>query len=274
MSQLKGATSDLLDVSNYYLFGVWRNHGDPKIMSMPLMAHGPWWFFSIALFFVAFIKVIGPNYMAERKPLDLKPWLFVFNGLFFGGYGAFFVGASIFTDYGAEGFNCRAADPVSERFSDLVIRLLGYVYLVGKCCDFVLPVLRVLVKKSVSDLQLCHTLFMVLITYLGLIYYPGGIFLLLPYLDGLYYSFLHCYLVMRTPQGEMYLTSQKWPRFLIGLRLFMFAVLFLHGLYFYFQANCGPQNLKVLQISYSALALLLLRKEYRKQALKEERRRA
>lgn len=257
-------TTELLDLSSYYLFDIWRKYGDPKIMDLPLMAYGPWYFYSIALTFVFFIKVIGPSYMADKKPFYLKPYLMVFNGLLFGGYGGFFVGGSVFTRFGAEGFNCEAADPNSQELFDVVIRLLGYVFLIGKCGDFVVPVFQVLLKKSVSDLHLMHTLFMVFITYLGLIYYPGGVFLFFPYMDGLYYCLFHCYLTMVTPPGSEYKPKISWAPFLIQLRMGMFAMVLLHGIYFATQSNCGPPGMKAIQISYAVLALVLLLKDYKR----------
>jgi len=257
-------TNELLDATSYYMFDIWREHADPKIINMPLMRYGPWYFCSIALSFVVLIKVVLTNYMADRKPLELKPYLIFFNGLLFGGYGAFFMAACVFTKFGSEGFNCRAADPNSNDLIDVIIRLMGYVYIIGKCGDFITPIFRVLLKKPFSDMHVAHTLFMVLISYLGLVYYPGGVFLFMPFLDALYYSMLHGYLVMATPDGDQYRPSKKWPLFLARFRIAMFVASAAHGIFFYFQPNCGPDSLKLIQICYSLICTTMLTRNYLK----------
>ncbi|KAI1290264.1 Elongation of very long chain fatty acids protein 1 [Halotydeus destructor] len=261
-----GRGASLMDTTTYYMFKVWDKHGDKTLVNMPMMNEGPWFFLTIALSFVFFIKVAGPNYMRDRKPMYLKPWMIFFNGLLFGGYGVFFVAALVFTKFGLEGLDCKSGltDPNSTDVNSTVIKLMGYMYLIGKCGDFIVPVFRVLLKKTYSDLHILHTLFMVFTAYFGLVFYPGGVVMVAPFLDGLYYSVLYGYLSLTTPPGENYRPGQKWAKYLAILRIGVFALTMVQNTYFYFQPNCGPSTLKLLITCYAFLGVTLLTRDYKR----------
>lgn len=51
---------------------------DPRIATYPLMG-SPWLMTSILISYVFFVLSLGPRLMANRKPLNLKKFMIVYN---------------------------------------------------------------------------------------------------------------------------------------------------------------------------------------------------
>jgi len=57
---------------NYYLFDFWQIIGDPRNRHYPLMSGGPWPLLSIIFLYLIFVTKIGPQFMKNRAPFQLK----------------------------------------------------------------------------------------------------------------------------------------------------------------------------------------------------------
>lgn len=56
------------------------NKSDPRVKDWP-MASGPFPTLAIVLFYVYFVKVLGPKWMENRKPFDLRRAIIIYNFL-------------------------------------------------------------------------------------------------------------------------------------------------------------------------------------------------
>lgn len=58
------------------------------------MRGGPWTIIAITCVFALIVKVVGPQFMKNRKPFDLRPYMIVYNGMLFGMNGVGFLVSS------------------------------------------------------------------------------------------------------------------------------------------------------------------------------------
>jgi elongation of very long chain fatty acids protein 7 len=76
----------MLDVLSGYYHGLTRTYDDlwelrdRRMDSLPLMG-SPWPTVAICLAYIYIVKVWGPDFMKDRKPMEIKNFLVVYNAL-------------------------------------------------------------------------------------------------------------------------------------------------------------------------------------------------
>lgn len=161
---------------------------------------------------------------------------------------------------------CCFADPSDESLTMWIRKSVGYVFFGGKVWDFMRPLLAVYRKRAheITDLYLLHCFCSVFFSFIGLKLYPGGVFIFLPYLDGVYQIMAQAYLIMAATYGTEMKPSYGFRVFLYRFKLFSGVLLLLHGAYFATVPNCGPAFLKYFQVVYAIVALAIGPWEWRK----------
>lgn len=129
------------------------------------------------------------------------------------------------------------------------------MYWLMKLKEFQKPILASLAgKRNSRYLNNSYTLFLsgqLLMSYLGSVFYPGGIFAFWPLSDAVVTIFEYSYLVMRTASKELR-PNTKWGRIIAFGRFTQFVALFIHGIYFLTCERCGVRILIKIQVAYNA----------------------
>lgn len=243
----------------------WEDVSDPDINAKPMMSGGPLPWISALSLLVLWIRVIGPASMKNTPAYDLKPALLILNGLTFGGYITGLLIGLWYSNWGMDSFSCDSCDP-RDRSIDMYIRKsTGYVFLISKLWDFLRPILTVYRKRDheITNMYLLHCFACVLFVFAGLKLHPGGVFTFLPYVDGIYQVFAYAYLIM-TCAHESMKPSETFRVFLYRLKVSIGWLMLTHGVYFLNQPNCGPMPLKLFQVLYAAIGLIVASSEWRK----------
>lgn len=134
---------------------------------------------------------------------------------------------------------------------------VGYVFFGGKVWDMARPLLMVHRHRQheLTSLYLFHCACGVMFVWLGLHLHPGGIFILLPYVDAVFQICAYAYLILATSRD--YKPSVGFRRFLFRLKLVSGVLIAAHGAWFSLTPNCGPAFLKYFQTVYALIGLAL-----------------
>lgn len=237
----------------YYLHNFWQEHGEPKVATdFPLMYGGPWKLFAILAIYAYASLRVGPKWMRDRKPYDLRPFMLIYNGFMFGVNGAGFLVALWVTQLGTNSWSCSMD---SERWSGIqgtVMVYLGYIYMgirLGFCVNTAFNILR---KKEGYDLkaEVIHNCYLVLFAYSGLKFYPRGIFCFLPLTDTFVQSVRCAYLVLASA-GNGLKFALWWKQHVTQVQLFQQTILMIHTLYVFLTPQCaGPTLMKMIVFLY------------------------
>ena len=98
---------DLLSLVHYYLSDVWIEQADASTSHLPLMSGGPAPILLIIGLYVAFVKVIGPVLMMDRKPFSLRPLMLFFNSFMLSVNAIGFVIGLLASDWGSLLWSCQ-----------------------------------------------------------------------------------------------------------------------------------------------------------------------
>lgn len=69
----------LINGAKYYYLDLWREIADPRTKDFFLMSNGPWNVLSLILVYLLFATKVGPQFMKERKPFDLRSAMIIYN---------------------------------------------------------------------------------------------------------------------------------------------------------------------------------------------------
>lgn len=228
---------------------------DPRGSQFPLVRDGPFALISLLSSILILLKVVGPMWMKQRKPYDLRPFMLIFNGVMFGMNGAGFLITLVLTELGRNAWTCGASDPRSTDLRASAIVYLGYVYFLIKFMEFIRIGFAVLRKRDhqATMSAFIHPCLVTFVIYSGLYLYPGGIFCFLPLLDTLTNSVTYAYYVLATAKQ---ISFEKWKKYLVGVQMLNFSLLLTHAIYFLLQPSCGvPHLVLYFQVLYGALCL-------------------
>lgn len=159
----------------YYYYDIWQQTGDPRISTFPMMEGGPWTVLGVIAAYVYFVKVLGPEIMANRKPFSLKPVIFSYNVFMVLINFLFFLYASYHTNFGIKTWQCNPVD--KNKFdSEWKIKLtVSWLFVMSKFVDLLDTVFFVLRKNfhQVSALHVIHHSLVPINCWLGLKYVPS-----------------------------------------------------------------------------------------------------
>jgi len=145
-------------------------------VNFPLV-NNPFWVILILIsIFILFGLKVGPDLMKKRKPYDVRPFLFIFNGINFGTY---LIGSVIMWSITrVPSFGWNYYNGFSHNLIEYLSLRIGYLYLVLDLFRMVYVVLWVLKKKETRKVQIytLDTSLNIFISYYSMRYHPVGPF--------------------------------------------------------------------------------------------------
>lgn len=262
-----------MDSLSYYLHNYWQENGDAKVSNdFTLMYGGPWKVLAIVVAYAFAVLRLGPRFMRDRKPYDLRPFMLVFNGFLFGINGAGFLVALWVTQLGSNSWSCSMDNSRWHGLSGLTMKYLGNIYLWMRLCEFLSTGFNVLRKKNDKNMfgQVLHNGVLVLYAYWGLKFFPRGMYCFLPLMDSITQSVRLAYLVLASAGNGLHF-SLWWKKHVTQMQMATQAILLVNCVYLAFMPNCaGPMSLKAIVFVYSLGSLSQYVPLYRRMYLSAE----
>ncbi|XP_058059745.1 elongation of very long chain fatty acids protein AAEL008004-like [Anopheles bellator] len=212
---------------NHYS-NLFNERRDERSAHLPL-AGSPMLILGIVITYLYFVLRCGPRYMANRKPYNLRSIIKIYNLFQVMANSILFLRISynVFFQYNYFSFNCQLVDySRSQRGMDEVF--FSYAYFCLKLIDLVDTVFFVLRKKQshVSFLHVYHHSLMVITTFCGLVFVPGGHVLILGLWNTLVHAIMYFYYFL-TSLGSSE-SSIWWKKHLTRLQLVQFLHIAFH----------------------------------------------
>nr|XP_029708454.1 elongation of very long chain fatty acids protein AAEL008004-like [Aedes albopictus] len=213
-----------------------EDHRDRRSLSFPLV-NTVWPVVTILATYLYVVLRAGPKYMEQRKAYDLKTVIRIYNIVQVVANGGYFV-AVMFLMLRWENFSFKC-QPVnySESKQGYEELYLSYGYFLLKVLDLADTVFFVLRKKQshVSFLHVYHHAVMVTLSFLAVIFVPGGHVIMLGVWNSLVHAVMYFYYYLAS-----YGNQNSWKKYLTRLQLVQFIHMGFHfGRPALMGLNCG-----------------------------------
>lgn len=250
-------TNESVETFQYYYYDIWQEYGDPRINKFPMMSGGPWSVLGIIVAYVYFVKILGPEIMASRKPFSLKPLIFIYNVLMVMINAFFFFTASYHTKFGIQTWYCT---PVDQNANDAEWKwklTVGYLFVMSKFIDLLDTIFFVLRKnfRQVSALHVIHHSLVPINCWLGLKYVPSESAAFMPFINSFIHTVMYTYYALSSlgPQMKPFLW---WKKYLTSMQIIQLALVSIHCIYLGLNSACNLP--KVLFLAGFPQVLLFL----------------
>lgn len=245
------------------------NKSDPRVKDWPLMS-SPWPTIWLCLVYTYWVKVIGPQYMRNRKPYELRTLIVLYNfaQTIFSCF-MFIQSSSVYIMHGYS-FRCQPVNYANTP-EYVKVAILVYAFYIGKFVDFIDTVFFVLRKKSehVSMLHVLHHASVPLTLWIMVKFVPGGHSMFAGILNSGVHTLMYGYYMLAAmgPQFQKYLW---WKKYLTIVQLVQFILLIVHNFQLFF-IPCDYPMFVVWYIGVNAMFFFVLfmnfyLKAYRKKA--------
>ncbi|XP_055914489.1 elongation of very long chain fatty acids protein 7-like [Eupeodes corollae] len=202
---------------------------DPRVQHLPLVGGSPLSVFTIVICYVLFVKKIGPQWMENRKPFDMKFLIQLHNisQILLNGY-AFTVG--ILNSYTQNEFDMTCQPVNFTDTSPTTMRLLqaSYIYYITKYLDLFDTIFFVLRKKDnqISFLHVYHHAIMVLAVWLYMKFFFGSHPTMLGILNSLVHVIMYTYYLVSSMDLKINLIP--WKKRITQIQILQFIYLIFH----------------------------------------------
>lgn len=223
----------------------------------------------ICLLYIHFVKVIGPKFMENRKPFNLKKTLICYNFLqvlfsiwlfkecLLGGW------------WGYYSFRCQ---PVDYSYSETATRMThaSWWYFFSKFTEFFDTIFFILRKKNshVSTLHVIHHGIMPISVWFGVKFTPGGHSTFFGLINTFVHIIMYSYYMLSAcgPRMQKYLW---WKKYLTTLQMVQFTMVMVHAFQLLF-IECNYPKVFVWFIGMHAVMFFFLFNDFYKQAYKNQ----
>ncbi|XP_019870260.1 elongation of very long chain fatty acids protein-like [Aethina tumida] len=225
---------------------------------------------SLATIYLLFVLKLGPLYMQNRKPFQIKNTLIVYNFI------QVLLSTYIFYESldaaWLRGYSLKC-EPVDRTTSPSAMRVARgvYVFYLAKVSELLDTVFFVLRKKSsqVTFLHLYHHTFMLYVGWIGARFVPGGHLIFM----GLINSFVHIIMYtyyMLAAMGPEYQKYLWWKKHITLIQMIQFLMIFVHSSQLIW-TNCGyPRGLAIIALPNAVLFYNMFSNFYKKAYLPKE----
>ncbi|CAG9560579.1 unnamed protein product [Danaus chrysippus] len=236
---------------------------DPRVKDWPMMS-SPWPTLAACLCYALCAKKIGPSFMANRKPFELRNVLVIYN------LAQTIFSAWIFYEYLASGwwghydFRCQLVDysrsPKAMRMANTC-----WWYYFSKFTEFFDTLFFVLRKKNehVSTLHVIHHGIMPMSVWFGLKFAPGGHSTFFALLNTFVHIVMYFY-YMVSAMGPKYQKYIWWKKYLTAFQMVQFVLIFSHQLQVLFRPSCQYPRVFVYWIAMHGFLFLFLFSDFYK----------
>ena len=253
---------------------------DSRVVNFPFMSDGfPWRIIGICFIYFIIAKLWRPSV----KEVNMKPILFIFNGFAFGVHGAGLVLCFVLSNRGKDGFDCRPLKPIpynGELTFDYVksesivhmtaVFLLLRIFLMSE--SLILMMMR---GKPPSNWRLANDAILLIFTFIGIKYLPGGPSLFFGKTYLAFYTFTYGYYTLKLGYTESQKVLDNSRKYFIYLK-FLWSVLTLgHHLFLVYYPTCQENYiifpLSFVELIYSVGTFFSAISDYKKMNIKKLR---
>ncbi|KAI1299201.1 Elongation of very long chain fatty acids protein 1 [Halotydeus destructor] len=248
---------------DYLSRGIWDNNGDPRVAH--LVKGGPTTLVAVVMVYLAFVLHLGPSYMRNRKPFELRTAMKVYN-LLNVALNLIFLAVSLYlTSWSADCWGCKdMGGQGDDLYSPMtrVIFLTCYMYL--KIFDLLDTVFFVLRKKGnqVTPLHVSHHVIMPFTVFVGLKFIPNSSTLFTVIVNSFVHTVMYAYYYLASlgPQMQRHLWIKKY---ITVVQLIQFALVFSHAAHLLFNSSCSyPRWISTLEMMESLYFMYTFGKFY------------
>lgn len=219
----------------------------------------------ICLTYVYLVTIAGPNYMKDRKPMNIKSFMIIYN--------AFQVLLSAYICiqalrggwWNSYSFRCQPPDYSDSYRSEVMLHVV-YVFYLSKFTEMTDTFCFVARKKynQVTLLHVVHHGIVPLSTWPGVRWLPGGH----SSFWGLINSFVHFWMYLYYLMAAMGPEYQKyiwWKRYITQMQMIQFILIFVHSIQLFVQNDCNyPLGMSYFIAAHAVLFFILFANFYLK----------
>lgn len=209
---------------------------DPRVDNLAMMS-GPLPTVFICLAYVYIVTIRGPNYMRDRKPMNIRTFLIIYNACQVVLSTGIFIGLLKFGWATTYSFGCQ---PVDYSNNDMAIGMMwcSYIYYLSKFSEFIDTFCFVARKKfnHISLLHVVHHGIMPLSVWPGVRWVPGGSASFFGLLNVFVHMFMYFY-YMIAAMGPKYSRYIWWKQHMTTLQMVQFVGIMTHGFQFLFMGS-------------------------------------
>ncbi|XP_054707880.1 elongation of very long chain fatty acids protein 7-like isoform X1 [Uloborus diversus] len=232
--------------------------GDPIIREWSLVKTN-YWPFILCASYVFFVKRLGPHFMKNRKPFDLRRLMVVYNMFLVAAYSTcMFKLAYIFFTTDVTKTLCNPTKVLRNHYTYTACRTVWVIYLL-KYIEFADTIFFVLRKKYhlVTNLHVIHHGVLPLLFWSGLRTETRGFRVILIYINSTVHAIMYTYygLAAIGPQVQKYLW---WKEHLTRLQMTQFAVILILGFFGSTLSRCTSSNRNLYSDMFFAMLFLIL----------------
>nr|XP_040231391.2 elongation of very long chain fatty acids protein AAEL008004 [Anopheles coluzzii] len=243
--------------------------GDPRAKQLPFMDN-PLPTVGMVLTYLAWVLIIGPTYMRDRKPMQLTNTLFYYN------LGQVLLSAYMFYEHlmagWARGYSltCQPVDYSDDQLSRRMFNLC-YIYYLSKLSEFADTVFFVLRKKKsqISYLHLYHHSLTPIEAWILTKFLAGGNATLPNIINNFVHTLMYLY-YMLSAMGPRYQKYLFWKQFLTELQIAQFVICIGHAINALLTDCAFPKFITFLLLCNASIFFVLFMnfylENYRKQA--------
>ncbi|XP_076642607.1 very long chain fatty acid elongase AAEL008004 isoform X2 [Halictus rubicundus] len=227
----------------------------------------------ICLSYVYFVKVVGPKFMENRKPFQLKNALIVYNmfQMVFSAWLFYEIGMSGWLT-GEYSLRCQPVD-YSDRPDVLRMVHASWWYYFSKFTEFMDTIFFVLRKKNdhVSTLHVIHHGCMPMSVWFGVKFTPGGHSTFFGLLNTFVHIVMYTYYLLAAmgPRVQPYLW---WKKYLTVFQMIQFIAVMIHAFQLLF-IDCNYPKAFVWWIGLHATMFFFLFNEFYQQSYQQKKKR-
>ncbi|ALC41559.1 CG17821 [Drosophila busckii] len=244
---------------------------DPDAANWALLEPG-WHVFLLYAAYAAFVFRVGRKFMENRKPLNVKTPMIVYNA-FQVVYNSILFYNLVYYMYVEPMYDLRCMETLPlDHPKKNVERWIMYGYFINKLLDLLDTVFFVLRKsyKQITLLHVYHHILMGLTPYfIGRFYGFGGQFVTIALLNTLVHIVMYFYYLISAMSTKLK-GSIWWKKYITVIQLVQFVILLAQTLYVkVFEPDCGyPAILNYLQMTQSITMIIMFSNFYIKSYVK------
>ncbi|XP_034191107.1 very long chain fatty acid elongase AAEL008004 isoform X2 [Osmia lignaria lignaria] len=245
-------------------------HADQRTTNWFLMS-SPFPTLFICLSYVYVVKVLGPKWMENRKPFQLKNALIAYN-LFQMLFSAWLFYECLMGGWwGHYSFRCQPVDYSNNPTAVRMVHACWWYYF-SKFTEFMDTIFFVLRKKNdhVSTLHVIHHGCMPMSVWFGVKFTPGGHSTFFGLLNTFVHIVMYTYYLLAAmgPRVQPYLW---WKKYLTVFQMIQFVVVMIHAFQLLF-INCNYPKAFVWLIGLHATMFFFLFNEFYQQSYQQRRK--
>ncbi|XP_050499386.1 elongation of very long chain fatty acids protein-like [Diabrotica virgifera virgifera] len=246
------------------------NQSDPRVNDWFLMS-SPFYTLAICLFYVYIVKVLGPKFMENRKPFELKKVLVIYN-LFQVIFSTWlFYESCVAGWFSHYSYRCQPVDYSQQPLAMRMARGCWWYY-ISKFTEFFDTFFFVLRKKydHVSTLHVIHHGVMPMSVWFGVKFTPGGHSSFFGFLNTFVHIIMYSYYLLAA-LGPRYQKYLWWKKYLTAIQMVQFVLVMVHAFQLLF-IDCNYPKAFVWWIGMHAFMFYFLFSNFYKETYNKQKR--